>query len=627
MGIVTNKDILLGRSVLINQTNSITKFNIYDIDELLQKSILLLNNTEIIRCNFVITWNTFLKQTGAIVISTPSFESGINGLLIALAISLLNNNNSQLYNNISFQKTFPFINITNPHIYIEPKVQDIMQSFISLCDFAKNNNEIVNELNEEFNQLLLKGMIVSQLRNYNDYFRKKNVKECDIELYGKKLKEYIRRIKNGYYCLNIIKNRINEFENVLTKYINIINNENDIVKYSQIALQCKQQCIYEQNKVMLKFSNENTLSSLDICRQREIVYEKIMSNAKECLSRMNGNKIEKQNCFTKELTPIHFIDKLHLIEEKYFPGFENEFWNALSCDKCLYISDLQIMVIGLSTGNILIYKLNKSTFTLIQIIKNKHNNCHITFLLNTLPNNMLFSSLNNGELYLNVFDLNKKRFNSELVMNDTNNTIINCMCDLCNGLYIAIGTNELLGCFDYIGKKMLFTFKAHDNQISKIIYNHNNDLLISCDKSSYIKFWTLSEQKCIHVFSPKCNINTSITDIMFHEINSTLNLITVSYNGMIRIYNINTKETITTYTIPDKCIKLIDLGTHNDFISLHNDKDILFSLIANNTSSYTTHMNINNTNNNFIEGFYLNNAKDIIILTKNLYYQIWSTCK
>ena len=79
-----------------------------------------------------------------------------------------------------------------------------MQSFISLCDFAKNNNEIVNELNEEFNQLLLKGMIVAQLRNYNDYFRKKNVKECDIELYGKKLKEYIRKIKNGYYCLNII---------------------------------------------------------------------------------------------------------------------------------------------------------------------------------------------------------------------------------------------------------------------------------------------------------------------------------------------------------------------------------------------------------------------------------------
>ena len=192
--------------------------------------------------------------------------------------------------------------------------------------------------------------------------------------------------------------------------------------------------------------------------------------------------------------------------------------------------------------------------------------------------------------------------------------------------------NELLGCFDYVEKKMLFTFKAHDNQISKIIYNSNNDLLISCDTSSYIKCWTFSEKKCIHVFSPECNINTNITDIMFNEINSTLTLITVSYNGMIHIYNINTKETITTYTIPDKCIKLLDLGTHNDFISLHNDKDLLFSIIANNTSSYTTHMNMinntnNNSNNNFIECFYTNNAKDIIILTKNLYYQIWSTCK
>jgi WD40 repeat protein len=228
---------------------------------------------------------------------------------------------------------------------------------------------------------------------------------------------------------------------------------------------------------------------------------------------------------------------------------------------------------------------------------------------------------------MNKFDLNKKRFNSELVMNDNNNKTINCMCDLCNGLYIAIGMNELLGCFNYNEKKMLFTFKAHDNQISKIIYNNNYDLLISCDSASYIKFWTFSEQKCMHVFSPECNINTSITDIMFNEINSTLSLITVSYNGLIRIYNISAKEIITTYTIPDKCIKLIDLGTHNDFISLHNDKDILFSLIANNTASYTTHMNINNTNNNFIECFYINNAKDIIILTKNLYYQIWSTCK
>jgi serine/threonine protein kinase len=105
------------------------------------------------------------------------------------------------------------------------------------------------------------------------------------------------------------------------------------------------------------------------------------------------------------------------------------------------------------------------------------------------------------------------------------------------------GTIKIWNSGDGSCEKQFFTSKekivSHLDSIDRLVYNNNT--LISATKTGKIKYWDINKQKISHEFKSNYNISIENMDLYKNK------LITVSFDGSIREWNIKKGVCINTY--------------------------------------------------------------------------------
>jgi WD40 repeat protein len=230
---------------------------------------------------------------------------------------------------------------------------------------------------------------------------------------------------------------------------------------------------------------------------------------------------------------------------------------------------------------------------------------------------MLTSSYDNA-LYIHVYNTTTLQYTSERLSADVEMKV-NCMCDLYDGSYIAVGVNNNIGCFDYDMDNLLFSFKAHDSNVNDIVYILDKDIVISCANDKVVKVWKYNDRECICVFN---EINHIINRLSVIVINNEINIIGISKEGSVVCLNMNTKEHVSNFEFADcEWIDIVNVGDIPSIITIN--KKGSFTLFDLKSGSYKEHNN--NNNNEFIGGFYDNTGNNILLFSSKMEYQIWST--
>ena len=634
-----------------------SKFNIPPLDDLITLGINLTYKTELIRCNFIPKWNKLITLTGAIILDKPTFESSINGILTAMSVSLLPLN-KKLYSLIQFQSSYPFINIP-PEITFNNNVNTMLEAFNELCKYSKDNFEDIIETNEEYDMLFERGKEL--INDPKEYFYKKGYSYNEIEIMNKRYKECFIVFQNGYNCLNTICNRIKEMDVALKKYEELCNNDEMFMnRFYKIACQCKEKNIPLQKKIMFKYSNEKKITAYDDVYERESLFKKAEQYANMFLSKNTSNQLyiiqsNKENTNTNNisdnkqpkqiissskkfnfsseqsitsndlralmktyppspLTPINNINNIHLQTTSTLPSTNN--LSSSYPTNIHFIHNINKLILTLSSGDILIYTY--PSFDLHQTITNTHTTS-IHSIIHTLPNYTMLTSSYDNALYIHVYNTTTLQYTSERLSADVEMKV-NCMCDLCDGSYIAVGVNNNIGCFDYDMDNLLFSFKAHDSNVNDIVYILDKDIVISCANDKVVKVWKYNDRECICVFN---EINHIINRLSVIVINNEINVIGISKEGSVVYLNMNTKEHVSNFEFADcEWIDIVNVGNIPSIITIN--KKGSFTLFDLKSGSYKEHNNDNN-NNEFIGGFYDNTGNNILLFSSKMEYQIWST--
>ena len=446
---------------------------------------------------------------------------------------------------------------------------------------------------------------------------------------------------------------------VLKKYEELCKDEMFMNRFYKIACECKEKNISLQKKIMFKFSREKKITAYDDVYERESLFEKAEQHANMFLSKNANNQIciqsNKENIntdnissnqpkqvipsskkfnFSSEqsitsndlralmktypplpLTPIHNINNIHLQTTSTL----HSSYNSSSYPTNIhFIHNINKLILTLSSGYILIY--NYPAFDLQQAITNTHTTS-IHSIIHTLPNYTILTSSCDNVLYIHVYNPTTLQYSSERLSGDVEMKL-NCMCDLYDGSYIAVGINNNIGCFDYDMDNLLFSFKAHDSTINDIVYILDKDILISCANDKVVKLWKYNERECIGVFN---GVNNQIiSHLSVIVIDNEVNVIGVSKEGSVVYWNMNTKEQVNHFECANcEWIDIVNVGNIPNIITV-NKKGcfMLFDLI---NGKYKEYNYGNNNNNELIGGFYDNTGNNVAIFSTKMEYQLWST--
>ena len=214
------------------------------------------------------------------------------------------------------------------------------------------------------------------------------------------------------------------------------------------------------------------------------------------------------------LTPINNINNIHLQTTSTLPFFNNPSSYPTNIH---FIHNINKLILTLSSGDILIYTY--PSFDLHQTITNTHTTS-IHSIIHTLPNYTILTSSYDNALYIHVYNTTTLQYTSERLSADVEMKV-NCMCDLYDGSYIAVGVNNNIGCFDYDMDNLLFSFKAHDSDVNDIVYILDKDIVISCGNDKVVKLWKYNDRECICVFN---EINHIINRLSVIIINNEINI-------------------------------------------------------------------------------------------------------
>lgn len=272
------------------------KFNLGSLDDLIAKGFGLVKKTELLRCKFTPLWNELMKNSGAIVLETPHFQSAMNGLLMKVASDLSGN----LYNNISIKESQPFISIAKGENELSSDSILIIQAFQALCQYSIDSKSQIEEIESSYLTYTKQSNFLQ--KDHERYFSSNGVPPCDINSSSKKLTKYLRTFKSAYDISLQMKKYMNEVLVCLKDYEAYCKNKEVMAKFERIGKEANKKSMTKPTKIMFKFSPEKKIGNYEDYYDRVIDYTKIEKNCQQMLSFYSLTVIKDKSESSRQLT-------------------------------------------------------------------------------------------------------------------------------------------------------------------------------------------------------------------------------------------------------------------------------------------------------------------------------------
>ena len=624
MGVSNTKQKFLGNPLIF----AYMPFDIKDIDDIMSRGFNLVKKTEVIRCSFIPNWNSFILKSGAIVISTPHCESGMNGMLMKIANDL----NGNLYNNVIISTFEPFIIIKRKN-ELSPDSISIVNSFENLVKCGKDNYEKLLDINDKFKDYF--GIVGKYQKDINILFERKGCSPNEVVHYSKKMKKYINQLKLAYDYMNKMNIDMEEIKQVLIDYEEHCKNEKTMMKFEKIGKDAREKGIKLPTKIMYKYSPEKKLKNYEDFYDRVSDFSNIEKNAKALLFKINTSKMinkdnnniedyknievpfndnkkesKKQNVIdesNKENVSLNkknddsseIINPLDEDEEPFsheeLKQITNELDNNLSSqdNSILYNytliktitaspdssvsvtaiiipTSINMIICGLSNGSIVFIKNDSDS---IYKTLNTHTNKSVSVLLYLEKEGKLISGGKDGTLYKHILEKEESRIIGE-------EESIDSIVDLCNEKEVLVSSNINILCYDYKEEVKTYSFIAHNGIINQMKYNPSKDILLTCSNDKLIKIWKLDQKECIGELK---GVNSEIVSICSVTYNDEVILVSVCKDGLITFWNLNDKTKTKFIKYDFSPVILLDVGGPKN-VCLINEEGIIDILDVDNIS-------------------------------------------
>lgn len=272
-----------------------------------------MKEVEQVRCEYILKWNEFVRQTGGIVLTDPKFESCLLGMLWKLAADM----NGHLHT-VDITEEEPFIKFADKSLLNSDEDVQMTGSFINVCRYYSLNSEKVYRLEADLQKYD---------REVNTYVQdsetlltdKFNVAPINFYAYNRKLSNNSKRIKLGYAIISWMRNNFEDIRRGLHRYSNWIKHSDNRNRFEVVGVDANQRKLYKPSRIMYKFSKDPKVGTyedhLDLI-QDDLKAEK---EARIILEEMNP-RTSMLVSPTIKTTPIAFTSNGKLEKERYPTG-------------------------------------------------------------------------------------------------------------------------------------------------------------------------------------------------------------------------------------------------------------------------------------------------------------------
>jgi hypothetical protein len=286
MGATESTERILNKPLQIKQD-----FIIEEVDLFYSPAFELVRMVEEERCEFMPIWNKFVRMTGGVVLTKPTFEACVTGMLWKFAHDL----NGSL-KGIDILEVDPYL-VVSDDIKLTMESSTIADSFFLLCRYFKENYYKVARLELELSRM--ESEIQEYSKDPDAIMQSFDVAPIDTFSYTKMLNMNNRRISNAYQIIHLIKEELDDIQKGLNRFSYWFKNDiGKVSKWEKIGKDVYNlKNIKDRSKatrIMYMFSREAKLTSYE--DHYDVIEDDLIAEeeAKYELEGMRKNKEEKK---------------------------------------------------------------------------------------------------------------------------------------------------------------------------------------------------------------------------------------------------------------------------------------------------------------------------------------------
>jgi hypothetical protein len=303
---------------------------------------------EEVRCEFILLWNDFLRNSGAIVLLQPKFEHCLQAMFWKFSADMKDS-----IKTIGFYETEPFLEFKDKSLPT-PEVMELARSYIELVRYHSKNNDYVNNL--ETTTSRLNGKISDEFKSLDKNLEQYGLSPTEIYAAKKKMAGNSKKIVIAGDVIGILRAIFNDIRYTMHDYSLRLKTDEEIYRLEEVGRDAMKKGLTKSSKIVWKYSIQDKISSFDD------IYDIIDSDmeaekyAKVYLG--NARKKSGENSYIKELAKdvVRVPTQQSTVEDENYKVMSSEERIEIKPRKVIAS---EVMEVGATNVHVVENKLNK----------------------------------------------------------------------------------------------------------------------------------------------------------------------------------------------------------------------------------------------------------------------------